>query len=153
MQKESQQMVLTKEEVYEEPVYQDKEEEDRANRKAYEEMQTALKSLKDASDEYARNFHPVYEELSKGLMNAFLSGREKAFYRDLSSYCFGRYNTTSRVGRVRFCTLTEKDDQKERMILEIFTEGSSSDEDQIPDLTYCTYNRSSQAFIFSQGRN
>ena len=114
-------------------------------------MKQKLKSKEEAADDYRRSFDPVYDELVSGLMSSFISGREQAFYADLADFCFGRYNTSKHIAMVRFCARTEETDEKETVILELFTDEDLLNDLGIPNLYYCTYNKKTQAFVFFAG--
>ena len=136
---------------YEEPVFSSKEEEDAANKKAYEQMEEKLLTAEQAASSYRKNFHPEYDELKSGLMNAFISGREDLFYEEIANYCFGHYNTSFQIRMVRFDALLEDTDEKMTVILEFFTEGDLKNDSYIPDLKLCTYNKKTKAFVFFSG--
>ena len=143
--------VIADEDYYDEPVYDTREEEDAANKEAYEDMEERLLSASEAAALYRKNFNPVYDELSAGLMNLFISGREQTFYEDIANYCFGRYNTTSHIAMVRFDAMTERSESKETVILEFFTDEALTDESKVPDLAYCSYNKRTLSFVFFTG--
>lgn len=136
---------------YNEPEYASKEEEDAANEKAYKDMKQKLRSKEEAANDYREEFDPVYDELVSGLMSSFISGREQAFYTDLADFCFGRYNTAHHIAMVRFCARTEETNEKETVILELFTDEDLLNDLGIPNLYYCTYNKKTQAFVFFAG--
>ena len=144
-------IIVVDEDFYDEPVYDTPEEEDAANRKAYEDMNRRLLSASEAADAYRKDFNPVYDELAGGLMNAFINGREQIFYEDIANYCFGRYNTTCHIGMVRFDALIENTEEKETVILEFFTDEAMLDQTRVPDLVYCSYNKKTEAFVFFTG--
>lgn len=133
---------------YEEPFYDTPEEEEQANQAAYEDMQQKLSTATQAALTYRQNFNPVYDELRSGIMNAFISGREAIFYEDIANYCFGRYNTTKLILKVRFDAITEDTEEKMTVILEFFSAGDMADENRVPDLAYCSYNKRTEAFVF-----
>ena len=136
---------------YDEPVYASQEEEDAANAKAYQDMTERLLSLSEAASTYRKNFNPEYDELKAGLMNAFISGREEIFYEDISNYCFGHYNTSYQIRKVRFDALIEDTDERQTVILEFFTAEDLKNESYVPDLKLCTYNKKNEAFVFFAG--
>ena len=133
---------------FDEPIYDSAKEESAANEKAYEDMTERLSSLSEAASAYRERFHPSYEELNSGLMNEFISGKENLFYEEIANYCFGHYNTTHPVERVRFLAVTEDTEERTTVVLEFYTSKSAADEFSVPDLAYCTYNKNTQAFVF-----
>ena len=143
--------VIVDSNYYEEPFYESREQEDAANKKAYEDMEGRLSTLSEAAGTYRKNFNPVYDELINGLMNAFISGREQVFYDDIADYCFGHYNTSYQIRAVRFDALLEDTPEKTTVILEFFTQEDLEDDRRIPDLKLCTYNKKTEAFTFFQG--
>ena len=147
----SDQTIIIDSPAYEEPVYDSAGAEDAANQKAYQDMTERLLSLSEAARTYKDHFHPSYDELLPGLMNEFIAGLEDQFYEELSSYCFGHYNTSYQIKRVRFDALLEDTEERKTVILEFFTEGDLKNESYVPDLKLCTYNNLTQAFVFFSG--
>ena len=143
--------IIIEDTYYDEPWYDSQEEEDAANQKTYQDMTEKLQTMAEASETYRRNFNPIYDELKSGLMNSFISGREQQFYDDIGNYCFGHYNTSYQIKKVRFDALLEDTSEQTTVILEFFTERDLSDEDHVPDLKLCTYNKKTQAFVFFAG--
>ena len=133
---------------YDEPVYKTQEEEDAANARAYRDMTEKLKTLSEAAAEYKEHFDPAYDELKPGIMNTFIAGREGSFYEAIADYCFGRYNTTKVIALVRFDAVAEDTDEKMTVILEFFSVDEMRDDSRIPSITYCSYNKTTDAFIF-----
>ena len=135
---------------YHAPSYASQEEEDEANRHAYEDMTAVLKTEEEAAAQYRASFSPVYDELEEGLMSRFLTGQEQFFYEDLANYCFGHYNTTFEIYKVRFDALLEDTAEKMTVILEFFTKEDLTDETHTPDLAVCSYMKANRAFVFFQ---
>ena len=133
---------------YDEPVYESREEEDKANRQAWEDMNDRLLSLSQAADKYREDFHPSYEELKNGMMNSFISGREEAFYEGAADYCFGRYNSDCEIAVIRFDAILPDTPGRTTAVLEFFTPDDLEDPDHVPDISLCTYNEVSRAFVF-----
>ena len=148
---EEERTIILEDTYYEEPMYSSASEEDAANKRTYQDMTEKLLSLSEASETYRKNFHPGYDELKAGLMNAFISGREEQFYEDLANYCFGHYNTSYQIRKVRFDALIEETNERQTVILEFFTAEDLKNERYIPDLKLCTYNKQTQAFVFFSG--
>ena len=136
--------------LYHAPSYASQAEEDEANRLAYEDMTAVLKTEEEAAAQYRAAFSPVYDELEEGLMSRFLSGQEQFFYEDLANYCFGHYNTTFEIYKVRFDAMLEDTAEKMTVILEFFTKEDLSDEMHTPDLAVCSYMKANRAFVFFQ---
>ena len=140
--------------LYHAPSYASQAEEDEANRLTYEDMTVVLKTEAEAAAQYRSTFSPVYDELEEGLMNRFLYGQEQFFYEDLANYCFGHYNTTFEIYKVRFDAMLEDTAEKMTVILEFFTKEDLTDEMHTPDLAVCSYMKANRAFVFfeSDGR-
>ena len=136
--------------LYHAPSYASQAEEDEANRHAYEDMTAVLKTEQEEAAQYRAAFSPVYDELEEGLMSRFLSGQEQFFYEDLANYCFGHYNTTFEIYKVRFDALLEDTAEKMTVILEFFTKEDLADETHTPDLAVCSYMKANRAFVFFQ---
>jgi len=136
--------------LYHAPSYASQAEEDEANRHAYEDMTAVLKTEEEAAAQYRSSFSPVYDELEEGLMSRFLTGQEQFFYEDLANYCFGHYNTTFEIYKVRFDALLEDTAEKMTVILEFFTKEDLTDEMHTPDLAVCCYMKANRAFVFFQ---
>ena len=145
------QTIIIDEPYYDEPFYDSSEEEDAANKKVYQDMTEKLMSLSEASQTYRKNFNPVYDELKGGLMNSFISGRENLFYEEIANYCFGHYNTSYQIVKVRFDAMLEDTAESQTVILEFFTAQDLKSERYVPDLKLCTYNKKTQAFVFFSG--
>ena len=109
-----------------------------------------LKTEAEAAAQYRSTFSPVYDELEEGLMNRFLYGQEQFFYEDLANYCFGHYNTTFEIYKVRFDAMLEDTAEKMTVILEFFTKEDLTDEMHTPDLAVCSYIKANRAFVFFQ---
>ena len=146
--KESDPIIRQEVSYYDEPVYKTQEEEDAANARAYQDMTEKLKALSEAAMDYRERFDPAYDELKPGIMNAFIAGREGAFYEAIADYCFGRYNTTKVIALVRFDAVTEDTEEKTTVILELFSADEVRDDTRIPSIAYCSYNKTTDAFIF-----
>ena len=136
--------------LYHAPSYASQVEEDEANRLTYEDMTVVLKTEAEAAAQYRSTFSPVYDELEEGLMNRFLYGQEQFFYEDLANYCFGHYNTTFEIYKVRFDAMLEDTAEKMTVILEFFTKEDLTDEMHTPDLAVCSYIKANRAFVFFQ---
>ena len=136
--------------LYHAPSYASQAEEDEANRLTYEDMTVVLKTEAEAAAQYRSTFSPVYDELEEGLMNRFLYGQEQFFYEDLANYCFGHYNTTFEIYKVRFDAMLEDTAEKMTVILEFFTKEDLTDEMHTPDLAVCSYMKANRAFVFFQ---
>ena len=136
---------------YDAPVYASQEEEDAANAQAYREMETALKTQEEAVKEYRDGFNPTYEELSSGMMSRFILGREQDFYDSLANFCFGHYNTTLQISRIRFDAVLEDTDERMLVILEFFSRDDRKGLAYIPDLALCSYNKETKAYTFFRG--
>ena len=136
--------------LYHAPSYASQAEEDEANRLTYEDMTVVLKTEEEAAAQYRSTFSPVYDELEEGLMNRFLYGQEQFFYEDLANYCFGHYNTTFEIYKVRFDAMLEDTAEKMTVILEFFTKEDLTDEMHTPDLAVCSYIKANRAFVFFQ---
>ena len=78
------------------------------------------------------------------------NGQEQFFYEDLANYCFGHYNTTFEIYKVRFDAILEDTAEKMTVILEFFTKEDLTDEMHTPDLAVCSYMKANRAFVFFQ---